>query len=64
MKEITTTCTVKITGIDSPVTEEQVQFLSELSAEEARKALELGFKHALGADDVHVRDLKMFIRDE
>lgn len=64
MKEVTTICTVEITGIDRHVNEEQMKMLSELSAEETRTALELGFRAALGADDVHVRDLKMFIRDE
>lgn len=67
MKEITMTCTVEITSIDRHVGETDMQMIEELGIEGSRVAVEQGLKEALsdlGTDDVHVRDLKLFIRDE
>jgi hypothetical protein len=62
MKEITTTYTAEITGIDRHVSDEDLDMIPK--GNELRSHMERAIKEYLGAADVHIRDLKLFIRDE
>ena len=60
MKEITVTYTLKVTKIYRGVPDDALIRIPE----DRQKRMERLCKEDLGADDAHVRDLKMFIRDE
>lgn len=57
MKEITVTYTLEVTEIYKGVPD-------DLPKKDMQEILERSAKKCLSADDVHVRDLKLFIRDE
>ena len=60
MKEITVTYTLEVTEIYKDVPDGAPIRIPE----DRQKRMERLCKEDLGADDVHVRDLKLFIRDE
>lgn len=58
MKEITVTYTLEVTEIYKGVPDDLTP------RKDMQERLERMLKEELDADDVHVRDLKLFIRDE
>lgn len=64
MKEITTVFTAEITFIEKHLSDEAASIISGFDRNELKSDLEKELKTELAIDDIHIRDLKLFIRDE
>ncbi len=62
MKEVTTTGTLEFTLIERHVSDEELSNISD--KEPVKKHMENAAKVLLDAEDIHVSNLKFFIRDE
>lgn len=64
MKEITTVFIAKITFIEKHLSDEAAGIISGFDRDTLKSNLEKELKTELAIDDIHIRDLKLFIRDE
>ena len=62
MQEITTTFTMEVTLIERHVTDERADLIP--TKDTIKRIFEDSLKEAIAVDDVHISNLKLFIRDE